>query len=73
MSQQLYALTHGMNELILAYIIVLVPMLLGLRQGRAPTAALLPRVRFSRPSFSKSSGRHQRRRGGRSFCIPGPG
>ena len=40
MSQQLHDLTHGLNGLILGYITVLIPMLLGLRQGRAPVAAL---------------------------------
>jgi hypothetical protein len=41
MSQQLHALTHGLNGLILGYVTVLIPMLLGLRQGRAPVAVLL--------------------------------
>ena len=41
MSQQLHALTHGVNGLILGYVVVLVPFLLGLRQGRAPVAVLL--------------------------------
>ena len=41
MSQQLHALTHGVNGLILGYVVVLVPLLLGLRQGRAPVAVVL--------------------------------
>jgi hypothetical protein len=32
MSQQLHALTHGLNGVILGYLIVLIPRLLGLRQ-----------------------------------------
>jgi hypothetical protein len=41
MSQQLHALTHGINGLILGYVFVLVPLLLGLRRGRATLAVLL--------------------------------
>jgi hypothetical protein len=41
MAQQLHALTTGLNGLILGYIGVLVPLIWGLRQGRAPFATLL--------------------------------
>ncbi len=38
---QLHSITHGVNGLILGYAVVLVPLLLGLRQGRAPLEMLL--------------------------------
>jgi type IV secretory pathway TraG/TraD family ATPase VirD4 len=38
---QLHSLTHGLNGLILGYVGVLVPLIMGLRQGRAPLALLL--------------------------------
>ena len=41
MSQQLHALTHGINGLVLGYVVVLGPLLLGLRQGGATLARLL--------------------------------
>jgi len=40
MSQLIHALTHGMNGLILGYIVVSIPMLQGLRHGRAPAEVL---------------------------------
>jgi hypothetical protein len=40
MSQLIHALTHGMNGLILGYIVVLIPMLFGLRHGRAAVEVL---------------------------------
>lgn len=39
MSQALHTLTHGLNGLILGYTIVMIPMVVGLRQGRAPVEA----------------------------------
>jgi Type IV secretion-system coupling protein DNA-binding domain len=36
MSTKLYALTHGSNGLLLGYALVLAPLLVGLRRGRAP-------------------------------------
>ncbi len=41
MSPQLFSLTHGMNGLELAYVTILIPLILALRQGRASGAALL--------------------------------
>jgi len=41
MSQQLHSLTHGINGLILGYVVVLIPFIIGLRQGRAPVSVLL--------------------------------
>ena len=41
MSSTLFSLTHGMNGFSLAYITVLIPLIVGLRQGRATAAALL--------------------------------
>ena len=41
MSSRLFSLTHGMNGFSLAYITVLIPLIVGLRQGRATPAALL--------------------------------
>jgi type IV secretory pathway TraG/TraD family ATPase VirD4 len=41
MSQLLHSLTHGLNGLILGYVVVLVPFIVGLRQGRAPVSLLL--------------------------------
>jgi hypothetical protein len=40
MSQLVYALTHGMNGLVLGYIVVLIPMIFGLRHGRAAVEVL---------------------------------
>jgi hypothetical protein len=40
MSQLIHALTHGMNGLILGYIVVLIPMLFGLRHGCAAVEVL---------------------------------
>ncbi len=40
MSQPIHALTHGMNGLILGYIVVLIPMIFGLRHGRAGVEVL---------------------------------
>jgi hypothetical protein len=40
MSQLIHALTHGMNGLILGYIVVLIPMIFGLRHGRAAVEVL---------------------------------
>jgi type IV secretory pathway TraG/TraD family ATPase VirD4 len=40
MSQVVHALTHGWNGFILGYMLVLIPLLFGLRHGRAPADAL---------------------------------
>ena len=40
MSQPLNPMTHGLNGLVVAYAVVLIPIILGLRQGRAPGDAL---------------------------------
>jgi hypothetical protein len=40
MSQLVNALTHGMNGLILGYVVVLIPMLQGIRHGRAAVEVL---------------------------------
>jgi hypothetical protein len=40
MSQALHTLTHGFNGLVLGYATVMIPMVVGLRQGRAPVEAL---------------------------------
>jgi hypothetical protein len=40
MSQALHTLTHGLNGLILGYATVMIPMVVGLRRGRAPVEAL---------------------------------
>ena len=36
MSQPLNPMTHGLNGLVVAYAVVLIPIILGLRHGRAP-------------------------------------
>src|SRR3979411_1995598 len=41
MSQQLHALTHGANGLLLAYLVVQIPLLAGLIRNRAPLSQLL--------------------------------
>jgi len=41
MSQELHALTHGMNGLVLAYLVVQIPLLAGLIRSRAPLSQLL--------------------------------
>jgi hypothetical protein len=40
MSQYVHSLTHGLNGLILMYTTVTIPMVVGLRQGRAPVEAI---------------------------------
>jgi type IV secretory pathway TraG/TraD family ATPase VirD4 len=49
MSAQFHALTHGTNGLLLSYATVLLPMIVGLRQGRAPMAAFLRSVVLAIP------------------------
>jgi hypothetical protein len=41
MSPHLFSLTHGMNGLEFAYVLVLIPLLIALRRGRASDSALL--------------------------------
>jgi Type IV secretion-system coupling protein DNA-binding domain len=41
MTPRLFSLTHGMNGLEFAYVVVLIPLLIALRRGRASDSALL--------------------------------
>src|SRR5258708_3183840 len=41
MSQEIHALTHGMNGLVLVYLVVQIPLLAGLIRSRAPLSQLL--------------------------------
>jgi hypothetical protein len=50
MSSHIHALTHGGNGLLLAYVFILIPMLVGLRHGRAPLASFFRALLLAVPA-----------------------